>query len=588
MPLKQCTKDGKKGFKWGDNGVCYIGPGARAKALKQGRAIEMSKATHNREAIEKGQSLEVLTIHTSGSVRREKFQGRNYIVTNGTLIVPGVLEGNQGPLYYPPEEVAQDPAKWNHMPLVVYHPESDDGKPLSGRDPKVLNTSGIGLIFNTDYNGKLVTEFWFDEAQTKKVDPRIYNALKKKKKIEMSTGLFTTNEPVPEGSVYNSKNGPKPYIAIARNYRPDHVAILPDMKGACSIADGCGVMNAKGSDDEQVDNDQSHDDVRIALSRQLRGRFTQDEPSCYIREVFDDYFIYWQGEDLYKLGYTKTDDEVTISDDTPEKVRIETRYVSNTEDEENPMALKQAERQKIVDDLATNCGCKTTNDNGVRMPWQEMEKEDLAKLTDGELIAYNKVREAMAANAENEEEEEEVPRKRRVRIRNKKVVNHDPEDDDEDEDDEVELRNNQQGGKKKKTQPTTNGGVADPFAAKIEWLKKNNAPPAMIQEEIERQQEIVRQKGELIDQITSNVQDEAQRTALAQLYVNHSLNELQLIANSLPRQQQEEYAQNNYSFPGVPNFAGNSGALEIPVREEPLPTPTYNWDKARRGTKQPA
>jgi hypothetical protein len=40
MPLKRCTKDGQQGWKWGDQGVCYIGPGAREKALKQGRAIE--------------------------------------------------------------------------------------------------------------------------------------------------------------------------------------------------------------------------------------------------------------------------------------------------------------------------------------------------------------------------------------------------------------------------------------------------------------------------------------------------------------------------------------------------------------------
>ena len=33
----------------------------------------------------------------------------------------------------------------------------------------------------------------------------------------------------------------KAYVGIARNYRPDHLAILPDMKGACSIADGAGL-----------------------------------------------------------------------------------------------------------------------------------------------------------------------------------------------------------------------------------------------------------------------------------------------------------------------------------------------------------
>lgn len=44
MPLKQCTSDGKSGFKWGDSGHCYTGPGAKEKALKQGRAIEVNKS----------------------------------------------------------------------------------------------------------------------------------------------------------------------------------------------------------------------------------------------------------------------------------------------------------------------------------------------------------------------------------------------------------------------------------------------------------------------------------------------------------------------------------------------------------------
>ncbi len=43
MPLKKCTSKGKSGYKWGDSGVCYTGSDAKAKAERQGRAIEASK-----------------------------------------------------------------------------------------------------------------------------------------------------------------------------------------------------------------------------------------------------------------------------------------------------------------------------------------------------------------------------------------------------------------------------------------------------------------------------------------------------------------------------------------------------------------
>jgi len=40
MPLKNCTVDGKSGYKWGDKGNCYAGKDAKQKAIKQGIAIE--------------------------------------------------------------------------------------------------------------------------------------------------------------------------------------------------------------------------------------------------------------------------------------------------------------------------------------------------------------------------------------------------------------------------------------------------------------------------------------------------------------------------------------------------------------------
>ena len=40
MPIKKCGS----GYKYGDTGKCYKGKGARAKAARQGRAIEASKA----------------------------------------------------------------------------------------------------------------------------------------------------------------------------------------------------------------------------------------------------------------------------------------------------------------------------------------------------------------------------------------------------------------------------------------------------------------------------------------------------------------------------------------------------------------
>jgi hypothetical protein len=67
--------------------------------------------------------------------------------------------------------------------------------------------------------------------------------IRQKQPIEVSTGLFTTNYAANPGSNYKGR----PYSHIARNYVPDHLAILLDQVGACSIQDGCGItFNKKG------------------------------------------------------------------------------------------------------------------------------------------------------------------------------------------------------------------------------------------------------------------------------------------------------------------------------------------------------
>lgn len=42
MPVKRCTKNGMRGWKWG-NQKCYTGPGAKEKAETQGRAIHIAR-----------------------------------------------------------------------------------------------------------------------------------------------------------------------------------------------------------------------------------------------------------------------------------------------------------------------------------------------------------------------------------------------------------------------------------------------------------------------------------------------------------------------------------------------------------------
>ena len=43
MPTKKCTKNGKSGLKWGDQGKCYTGQDKEKKVDAQRKAIKSSQ-----------------------------------------------------------------------------------------------------------------------------------------------------------------------------------------------------------------------------------------------------------------------------------------------------------------------------------------------------------------------------------------------------------------------------------------------------------------------------------------------------------------------------------------------------------------
>jgi len=152
------------------------------------------------------------------------------------MLKPGVVPGSNGPLLYEGPDVARNTDQWNNMPLVLEHP-MHNGKPLSARSPKVLERFALGSVYNAKVqDGKLTAEAWFDIEKTSKLRPDLLTRLGSGQPIECSTGLFLDVEP--KTGVYNDRE----YKGVARKLRADHLAILPDGRGACSVKDGCGVL----------------------------------------------------------------------------------------------------------------------------------------------------------------------------------------------------------------------------------------------------------------------------------------------------------------------------------------------------------
>lgn len=313
----------------------------------------------------------------SKMTRWDRLDGKEFLVVPSVMITVGVHNGSSGPLYYPEDEVSKTPAVWNAKPVVVYHPEKD-GQGVSACDPIVLENRSVGMLLNTRYNdGRLPTEAWIDPKKADKVDERIMAAVEKGEMLEVSTGLFTDNEQT-EGEF----NGKK-YVAIARNYRPDHLAILPDKLGACSIADGAGFLrlNEAMKDDPKLMqrvlahaltsvggpalNELSFDQTRQTLYELLRAKFP-NEDSLWIEDVYQSGVIFFRNDHLYLLGYSRVNDRVSLTDEEPMLVARKVTYIdtegstvfNSAKDEEPTMELKE-----MVDGLISNAKTAWTADH---------------------------------------------------------------------------------------------------------------------------------------------------------------------------------------------------------------------------------
>ena len=192
-------------------------------------------------------NLQAIKVHLAASqIKRKTFNNSPHLVLPVVMLTEGVHNGSDGPLYYPPEELLNSAHLWDGKPVLVNHP-TNGGMPIYANNPRVWEGQVLGQVWNSRFDGKkLVAEIWLNEERTRKIAPELLKLISLGANIDVSTGLFTADERTP-----GFWNGEK-YTAVARRHVPDHLAILPTSRGACSWADGCGIRS--NSMDDMIRN----------------------------------------------------------------------------------------------------------------------------------------------------------------------------------------------------------------------------------------------------------------------------------------------------------------------------------------------
>lgn len=482
-------------------------------ANKRLRQIEFFK-TQN-------ESFVTFNIKLLPKIRHDTFEGRPFLVVPMVMLVEGVHNGSQGPLLYLNEELRKAPQAWNHKPIVIYHPEGP-----TACDPAVLESRGVGLIFNTRFKDKLTAEAWLEKSKLKEVDERVLTSLENGETVEISTGLFM------ECDVSPGEWKGEEFIGTVRNMRPDHLAILPDQKGACSVADGAGLLC----------NQVSHEQLRDMLRGALNARFP-NEDFIFIEAVFDNFVIYERDNKIWRLTFTSSDTEVTLTGEPEEVVRV-TRFETPSGDVVgNLKGESPVDKKEFVSGLIAN-GAWNEDDRKFLMSLSEVQLTKIGSDTD------------VTANEKETEEPKKVTKVKKI-VKRQPVANEDEDDSTADKDGKiVPFPGKQQEEPKEQT-----------FE---EWV--GNAPAAY-QEVIANSLQVHgAQKSQLIQAIISN-EDSGWTEEELQAMNLKTLHKIAVPYLKAPKTEADPVA----AF----NFAGLGDVYRKPakVTEEVLELPAMTFDK---------
>lgn len=200
---------------------------------------EMSFVTNN----------QVMTI-VSNKTRVETYDGREYLVAPVNAVKPKVLNRE----LLPWEELAYSWKAWEGQPLTINHPKDEEGNDISAHSLLVKDKTTIGYFHNVDLRWEddmLRGEVWLDIEKCKNLGGEAKQSIEmveNNENVEVSTGYF--RELDKKEGVFMGQA----YIGVQRRILPDHLAILPNDIGACSLGDKCGIHQNKNKDPKSNQN----------------------------------------------------------------------------------------------------------------------------------------------------------------------------------------------------------------------------------------------------------------------------------------------------------------------------------------------
>jgi len=296
------------------------------------------------------------------AVQEKIHQGKNHMVVPVVMMVEGVHHGSHGPMLHLIDELGRFPEMWNGIPIVINHPEVD-GMNVSANSPDIIEQS-IGRVYNTHVDGsRLAAELWIETEKLRLLSVEVLENLQKGIPLEVSLGMFTEDEPLT-----GDWNG-EPYEAIARNHRPDHLALLPGGVGACSMKDGCGIRANSNNAAEGSGFKRTKVNININPKEVIKMAENVVCPPC-IKTKVDALLANKQGKFTEDdRPWMETLSEPQLDKLVPTVIEVEKTVEVNVLSDEDKQIIADYKRQKaekrtlMVQTIQTNLGKETWTDD---------------------------------------------------------------------------------------------------------------------------------------------------------------------------------------------------------------------------------
>lgn len=196
---------------------------------------------------EKNKTFSVTTNQILPDIEVRIFENQEFLVFPAIIVKSKVLNG----MFLPQTEITKFGGQiWEGVIVTLDHPEDNDGFPVSANLREISRKYQIGRLYNIEIidNSKIKADIYINSSRLQGMSNggEIYDQIKNGVQMEVSTGYWMDMR-FESGEFQGEK-----YFGIQQNIVPDHLAILSENIGACSIDDGCGTMK-KNSKRENED-----------------------------------------------------------------------------------------------------------------------------------------------------------------------------------------------------------------------------------------------------------------------------------------------------------------------------------------------